>query len=88
MARLPSQTWYLMLASDVRPTSGKSAEPRATGKNRSATHKLPAVPSRRAAFSSRACHLRTSHVRTKFAGGYFERPDLHILASRLQFLAC
>ena len=61
MARFPSQTWYLMLASDVRPTIGKSDEPRATGTNKSATHKLPTVPSRRAAFSSCACHLRTLH---------------------------
>ena len=39
--RWPSQMWYFMLDSDVRPTRGKSEEPLVTGKKRNAQHMFP-----------------------------------------------
>ena len=45
LERWPSQIWYLILDSDVRPTRGKRVEPRVTGKNKKAQHVLPMYPS-------------------------------------------
>lgn len=53
----PSHIWYLMLASEVSPTSGKIDDPRATGKNRNAQTMFPTRPNLSPAALSLAAHL-------------------------------
>ena len=53
----PSHIWYLMLASEVSPTSGNIDDPRATGKNRKAQTMFPTRPNLSPAAWSLAAHL-------------------------------
>lgn len=54
----PSQMWYLMLDSNVRPTRGKIDDPRLTGKKRKAQHVLPRYASLSETLRNFACHLQ------------------------------
>lgn len=58
MERCPSQIWYLMLDSDVRPTRGKIDDPLVTGKKRNAQHIFPIYPSLNEILLSLVCHLQ------------------------------
>lgn len=58
MAVCPSQTWYLMQDSELRPTSGRSEDNRVTGKKRKAQQRFPTSARRTAAVPNLDCHLR------------------------------
>lgn len=60
----PSQMWYLMLDSDVRPNRGKIDDPRVTGKNRNAQHMCPMYPSLNDTLRNFASHLQIKHNTT------------------------
>lgn len=54
----PSQIWYLMLDSDVRPIRGSIDDPLVTGKNRNAQHVFPMYPSLRDTLRKRVLYLQ------------------------------
>jgi hypothetical protein len=58
----PSHIWYLMLASEVRPTSCKIEDPLVTGKKRKARQVFPASPRLRAALRNLTSHLPKSSI--------------------------
>jgi hypothetical protein len=55
--KCPSQIWYLMLDSDVRPTRGRIEDPLVTGKNKNAQHMFPMYPSLKDTLLNFASHL-------------------------------
>jgi hypothetical protein len=58
----PSHIWYLMLASEVRPTYCKTEDPLATGKKRKARQVFPTSPRLRPAVSNLTSHLPKSSI--------------------------
>lgn len=90
MAMCPSQIWYLMLASEVRPMSCKTDDPLVTGKKRKARQMFPTRPSVRPDISNLATHLpnRSNQISLNYCIIQSESEKQNVLVLRLLSIMC